>query len=213
MKELNQITPYHLDVLKEIGNIGAGHAATALSELLNKTIDMRVPDVALMSFNDLLEKVGGPDEVLASVFLRVEGDAPGSMFFMLSLDQATSFIKKMIGDESFSFQEPPYPEMAISALQELGNILAGSYLTSLAEFTKLSFHPSVPALGIDMAGALISLGLIELGRAGDNAILIDTTFFEHDLPNDNYIQGHFFLLPDPESFQIIFEALGVRENE
>ncbi|WP_077211901.1 chemotaxis protein CheC [Bacillus dakarensis] len=213
MNFLDQFTSIHLDVLKEIGNIGAGNAATALSSLLNKKVDMKVPDVRIVSFNEMMELAGGPDNVVASVFLRIEGDAPGSMFFILSLQQASRFIQQMLGDSSLSLDNPPYDEMALSALQELGNILSGSYLSSLSDFTKLDLYPSVPALSIDMVGALISFGLIEFSQVSDYAIVIDTALNEDDHHPTESVKGHFFLLPDPDSFEIIFRSLGVSSYE
>lgn len=213
MAFLDKFTNVHLDVLKEIGNIGAGHAATALSTLLDKKIDMRVPKVRIVSFDEMMDMAGGPENTVASVFLRIEGDAPGSMFFVLSIEQAHMFIRQMLGDVQFSFEKPPYNELAISALQELGNILSGSYLSSLSDFTNLDLYPSVPALSIDMVGAIISFGLIELSQVSDYAIVIDTALDDDNLSASESITGHFFLLPDPDSFEIIFRALGVHSNE
>ncbi|WP_102271437.1 chemotaxis protein CheC [Cytobacillus massiliigabonensis] len=210
---IEKISSIHLDILKEIGNIGAGHAATALSKLLNKKIDMKVPNVQIVSFDEMMNMAGGAENVVAGVFLRIEGEAPGSMFFVLPVEQATSFIREMIGDESFSLESPPYSEIGLSALQELGNILSGSYLTSLSDFTNLSLYPSVPALSIDMVGAIISYGLIELSHVSDYAIVIDTALNEDEDESAEYVKGHFFLLPDPDSFQIIFKSLGVPHND
>lgn len=209
IKNLNSV---HLDVLKEVGNIGAGHAATALSTLLNKKIDMTVPDVRIVSFDEMMEMAGGSENVVAGVFLRIEGDAPGSMFFILPLQQAETFIRALPGDIVFSAEETPYNELALSALQELGNILSGSYLSSLSDFTRLSLYPSVPALSIDMVGAIVSFGLLELSQVSDYAIVIDTALNEESQSNSDSVKGHFFLLPDPDSFQIIFKALGVQGN-
>ncbi|MED3552168.1 chemotaxis protein CheC [Cytobacillus praedii] len=210
---IEKISSIHLDILKEIGNIGAGHAATALSKLLNKKIDMKVPNVQIVSFDEMMNMAGGAENVVAGVFLRIEGEAPGSMFFVLPVEQATSFIREMIGDESFSLESPPYSEIGLSALQELGNILSGSYLSSLSDFTNLSLYPSVPALSIDMVGAIISYGLIELSHVSDYAIVIDTALNEDEDESAEYVKGHFFLLPDPDSFQIIFKSLGVPHND
>jgi chemotaxis protein CheC len=212
MSFINKISSIHLDILKEIGNIGAGHAATALSTLLNKKIDMKVPNVRIVSFDEMMELAGGPDNIVASVFLRIDGEAPGSMFFVLSLEQASHFIYQMTGEENIDFTSPPYPEIAVSALQELGNILSGSYLSSLSDFTRLHLYPSVPALSIDMVGAVISFGLLELSQVSDYAIVIDTALNEADAQFGS-VKGHFFLLPDPNSFEIIFSALGVPVNE
>jgi chemotaxis protein CheC len=213
MEFIEKISSIHLDILKEIGNIGAGHAATALSKLLNKKIDMKVPNVQIVSFDEMMEMAGGAENVVAGVFLRIEGEAPGSMFFVLPIEQATSFIREMIGDENFSLDTPPYNEIGLSALQELGNILSGSYLSSLSDFTNLSLYPSVPALSIDMVGAIISYGLIELSHVSDYAIVIDTALNEDEDESTEYVKGHFFLLPDPDSFQIIFKSLGVPHND
>ncbi|MGA9226665.1 MAG: chemotaxis protein CheC [Mesobacillus sp.] len=204
-----KISDMHIDILKEVGNIGAGHAATALSTLLNKKIDMKVPNVRIVSFDEMMEMAGGAESVIASVFLRIEGDAPGSMFFVLPLQQAEKFIRLLIGDQTFSFSDSKVNELALSALQEMGNILSGSYLSSLSDFTQLNLMPSVPALSIDMAGAVISFGLLELSQVSDYAIVIDTALNEDEGQTDESVRGHFFLLPDPESFNTIFKALGV----
>lgn len=206
------ITGMQLDILKEIGNIGAGHAATALSVLLNKKIDMSVPDVKIVSFDEMIDMAGGPENVVAGVFLRIEGDAPGSMFFVLPLAQAEIFIRELPGNIPFCADELPYDEITLSALQELGNILSGSYLSSLSDFTKLSLFPSVPMLSIDMVGAIIGTGLLEISQVSDYAIVIDTALND-ELQKTDAVNGHFFLLPDPESFKIIFKALGVPDYE
>jgi chemotaxis protein CheC len=193
---------FQFDVLREVGNIGAGHAATALSKLIQKEIDMKVPQVNIIPFDEVAECVGGAEALVVTVFLRVEGDCPGNMFFILDMDSAGNLLKQMIGVEG---DVHSLSEMEISALHEIGNILTGSYLSSLADFTKLNLQPSVPALAIDMAGAILSYGLIELGRTGDFALTIDTAFFE----GDDQVKGHFFLIPDPDSLETLFRALGV----
>jgi chemotaxis protein CheC len=213
MPFLKNFNATHIDILKEVGNIGAGHAATALSTLLEKKIDMKVPDVKIVSFNEMMELVDGTDSVVVSVFLRVEGAAPGSMFYILSIDQASRFIQQLTKDPTFSFEKQPYPEMALSALQELGNILLGSYLSAFSDFTRLTMYPSVPAISIDMVGAIISYGLMELSTVGDHAILINTALQEENQSLGNRVEGHLFLLPDPDSFSIIFNALGVADDE
>lgn len=203
------ITSIHLDVLKEIGNIGAAHAATALSSLLNKKIDMKVPKVEMVSFDDMMDLAGGPDNVVTAIYLRIEGDVSGSMFFILPIEQANAFIRNLIQDPTFDFENPPLSEIGISAMQELGNILSGSYLSALSDFTRLKIYPTVPALTVDMVGAIISFGLVELSQVSDYVIVIDTAIHEEDVPGSEDVRGHFFLLPDPESFDSIFKSLGV----
>lgn len=204
-----KITSLHLDVLKEIGNIGAAHAATALSALLQKKIDMRVPKVEMVSFNDMMELAGGSETVVVGIFLRIEGDAEGSMFFILPIEQANRFIQRLIRDESFDFNNSPVSELGLSAMQEMGNILSGSYLSALSDFTGLKIYPTVPGLSVDMFGAIISIGLIELSQVSDTVIAINTSIVDEEIGKEETVQGHFFLLPDPDSFETIFHSLGV----
>ncbi|MGM0919687.1 MAG: chemotaxis protein CheC [Bacillota bacterium] len=209
MNDFNQLTALHLDILKEAGNIGAGHSATALSALLNKRIEMMIPDVSLLSFNELTERLGGPEMVVASLYLRIDGDLPGSMYFILSVEQAERFIRNLTQDQAFKIENIEQEEMGTSALKELGNIVAGSYLTALSDFTGLSLYPSVPGLSIDMFAAVITHGLIELSHVSDYAIVIDTAIEESGDESREVIQGHFFLLPDPDSFEKLFKSIGV----
>ncbi len=205
MSEFQPFPDFHMDVLKEVGNIGAGHAATALSRLLDKPVDMLVPKVRMVEFEEISASVGGSENVVVAIFLRVEGETPGNMFFILSQRSAKMLLHSLVGIEVEN--DESYTEMELSALNEIGNILAGSYLTSLADFTHLHMVPTVPGLAIDMAGAILSYGLLQYGQMGDHALLIDTTF----LDGGDAIEGHFFLIPDPESFDKIFAALGVAE--
>lgn len=205
----NHITSLHLDVLKEIGNIGAAHAATSLSMLLNKKIDMHVPKVEMVSFNDMMELVGGPDNVVVGIYLRIEGDATGSMFFILPVEQANRFIQRLIQDETFDFGKAPVAEIGMSAMQEMGNILSGSYLSAFSDFTGLKIYPTVPGISVDMFGAIISTGLIELSHVSDHVIVINTSILEEGIEPNESVKGHFFLLPEPSSFTAIFNALGV----
>lgn len=209
MNYSGKITSLHLDVLKEIGNIGAAHAATALSDLLNKKIDMQVPNVSMVSFEEMMEISGGAENVVVGIFLRIEGDVEGSMFFILPIEQANHFIRHLIHEPSLNFLNPPVSELGLSAMQEMGNILSGSYLSALSDFTTLKIYPTVPGLSIDMFGAIISIGLIELSQVSDHVIVINTTIFDEENENVESVHGHFFLLPDPDSFETIFNALGV----
>ncbi|MFS0823589.1 chemotaxis protein CheC [Bacillus sp. 1P02SD] len=213
MSFFKRINSTHLDILKEIGNIGAGHSATALSKLLQRKIDMQVPNVRIVSFDEMMEFAGGAENIVAGIFLRIEGDLTGNMFFILQLPQATTLIQDVVGDKSFSFESDSQNEMGISAFQEVGNILSGSYLTSLSDFTGLNLYPSVPGFSIDMVGAIIGYGLLELSQVSDFAIVIETEIKENENPENNNINGHFLLLPDPDSFEKIFTALGVQIHD
>ncbi|WP_438350158.1 chemotaxis protein CheC [Paenibacillus sp. FA6] len=203
MDAFKHFKEFKMDVLKEIGNIGAGNAATALSCLLNKPIDMAVPKVKILRFEEVSDVVGGAEQVVVAIFFRVEGDVPGNLFFILTIESAKSLLRRLAGIDVA--EDGTFNEMEISALNEIGNILTGSYLSSLADFTKLSMYPTVPSLAIDMAGAILSYGLLQYGEMGDDALLIDTKFVE----GNEEVDGQFFLIPDPDSFSKIFKSLGV----
>jgi len=203
LANFNRFEAFELDVLKEVGNIGAGNAATALSTLLNKPIDMAVPSVRIVPFEEVAEKVGGPEKVVVAVFLRVDGDAPGNMFFIMQEHSVNGLMQQLLNIDRN--ENEPYSDLEHSTLCEIGNILAGSYLSALADFTNLSLLPSVPAVVKDMAGPILSYGIIQYGEMGDTALLIETQFIE----DNKSLDGHFFLIPDPASFEILFKSLGV----
>ncbi|MEA3320129.1 MAG: chemotaxis protein CheC [Bacillota bacterium] len=197
-----------LDLLKELGNIGAGNAATALSQLLNKEINMNVPLAKIVSFNEMMELMGGSDRPVAAVFLRMEGELSGSLFFVLSLEDATKLINQLIPEKQISVDELSSHELGLSALQELGNIVSAHYLTALSECIGLSVTPSVPEVTIDMVGAIVVTGLLEISQVSDHSIFIDTELTETTDSQVDKTKGHFFLIPYPDSFEKIVAALG-----
>jgi len=204
-EEILNLSLIQLDALKEIGNVGAGNSATALSQLINRKIDMTVPQIAIMPLGDVPDVVGGPDAMVAGVFLRVYGPAPSSILFLLPRDSAFALVDMLMGREQGTTTS--LNSMDESALMEIGNILAGAYLNALSHFTKLTLLPSIPSLAMDMAGAILSVILIQLGEMGDHALVIETEFTTE---NDG-VKGHFFLIPDPGSLSTILAAIGVKE--
>ncbi|MFY4773908.1 chemotaxis protein CheC [Metabacillus sp. RGM 3146] len=212
MESIDRLTKYQFDILKEIGNIGAGHSATALSRLLDKKISMNVPSVKPVSFNELVDLYGGPEEVVACVYLKIDGEFQGSMFFIMSVAQAEKFIKILTLNEEFSLDSNELTGIGYSVIQELGNILTGSYLSAMADITGLIIYPSVPDVTIDMFGAVMVQGLVALSYAGDHAILIDTKIKEETEHGENVVEGHFFLLPDPETIGRFFQSLGADDE-
>jgi chemotaxis protein CheC len=201
--EVLKMSAAQLDALREIGNVGAGNSATALSQIINHKIDMNVPEVSVVPLGDVPDLVGGPDAMVVGVFLRVYGEAPGNILFLLPRDSAFYLVDTLMGKSHGDTKVLDF--MDESALMEVGNILAGAYLNALFNFTKLSLLPSIPALAVDMAGAILSVVLVQLGQMGDHALVIETEF----LAEDNGIKGHFFLVPDPGSLEIILSAVGV----
>lgn len=210
MKELNmeQLTDQYFDVLKELGNIGAGNATTALAQMIDCKVDMCVPQVRLLEFKELGEIVGGEDKIMASIFLQVEGDIDGSIMFILSKSAAAHLVNKlmcgMLGIDEEKADEYEFGEMECSAIKEVGNIITGAYLNALSGLTNMKIYPSIPQLGIDMAGALLSVPAIEFGVFGDKILLIQTQFTD-----DVVLDGFFILIPDMSSYEKILKSLGV----
>jgi len=204
-EDILKLSALQLDALREIGNVGAGNSATALSQIINRKIDMTVPQVAIMPLNDVPDVVGGPDAMVAGVYLRVFGPAPSSILFLLPRESAFYLVDMLMGREQGSTKS--LTSMDESALMEIGNILAGAYLNALSYFTNLTLLPSIPALAMDMAGAILSVILAQLGQMGDHALVIETEF---TTDNDG-VKGHFFLIPDPGSLNTIMTAIGVKE--
>ena len=175
--DIASLSPVQMDALREIGNVGAGNSATALSQIINRRIDMDVP--------------------------RVSGKAPSNILFLLPRDSAFYLVDMLMGKKHGDTQKLDF--MDESALMEIGNILSGAYLNALFNFTNISLLPSIPALAMDMAGAILSVVLVQLGQMGDHALVIETEF----KTEDDGIKGHFFLVPDPGSLEIILQAVGV----
>jgi len=199
---LEQVTENYFDVLKELGNIGAGNAMTALSQMLSRKVDMKVPQVRLLEFSEVGEVVGGEEQVMAGVYLSVEGDVTGSMMFMVSKENAKHLINMMMG--GYASEGDEFTEMGLSALQEIGNIITGAYLNSLSTLTGLTIYPSPPAVTVDMAVAILSVPAIQFGIYGDKMLLIQSQFSD-----EIELDGYFILVPDMESYAKILSALGL----
>ncbi|MBQ9438790.1 MAG: chemotaxis protein CheC [Lachnospiraceae bacterium] len=197
---LDHLSQIHYDVLKEIGNIGAGNATTALATMLGCKVDMHVPQVRLLEFKDVGALIGGEEQIVVGVYLAVEGDITGSMMFLVELESAKNLVSKLMGGMPIT----EFGEMELSAMQEVGNIITGSYLNSLATLTNMKIYPNTPNLAVDMAGAILSVPAIEFGMMGDKILLIETVFTD-----DIELNGFFIMIPDLESDVKIFSALGI----
>ncbi len=201
--ELNGLNSFQLDVLREIGNIGAGNAATALAKMLDKKIDMKVPQIKVMKFAEVNEVLGGAETLVVGILLGVMGDIKGNILFMLDTRSAQLLVNILLG-QSLD-KELEFDELNMSALREVGNILSGSYLTALSALTNLTIVSDVPALAVDMAGAILSVPAIEFGRHSDTVLYIENEFTD----GMDSVIGDFFLIPDEVSYVRLLEALGV----
>lgn len=200
---ISRLTSLHLDTLQEMSNIGVGHAASALSQLLGRRIDIRIPRVAVTPFKSAADGFGGPETPVAAVAIRVGGDAMGHVILLLEPHAAS----RMAGALTVApgRQADLGDPMARSVLQEVGNILASAYLNALGRLTGLVFLPSIPVFAHDMVGAVTDTALIEQGEAGDVALVMETAF---DVEGEA-LAGQMLLLPNPASLEQIFRAVGV----
>ncbi len=199
---LEQVSENYFDVLKEIGNIGAGNAMTALSQMLQCKVDMKVPQVKLLKFAEVGALMGGEEQIMVGVLLGVEGDISGSMMFLVEQSSAKHLVNKvMMGMASPGVE---FTEMELSAMKEVGNIITGAYLNSLSMLTNLKIYPSPPELTVDMAGAILSVPAIQFGTIGDEILLIQSQFYD-----EVEIDGYFILIPELESYTKILTSLGL----
>ena len=200
--DLNHVSQEYFDILKELGNIGAGNATTALAQMLGRKVDMKVPQVRLLDFNEVGAVMGGEEQIMAGIYLFVEGDITGSIMFLLKEDAARELVGKLMGISMKT--EGQMTEMELSALNEIGNIITGAYLNSLSSLTNMKIFPSIPYLSIDMAGAILSVPAIEFGAIGDKILLIQSQFTD-----DKVLDGYFILVPDVDSYDKIMASLGM----
>lgn len=203
--DYDQLSGMQLDALKEIGNIGSGNAATALAQMINSRIDMSVPNVKILPFDEVPDLIGGSDMHVVGIYLNVFGIAPASILFILPVTQARMLINMMLGEPADADRNEEFNDLQISAMMELGNILSATYLNALSMFTQITYIPSVPALGIDMAGALLNAILAQFGEIADHVLVLETDFKKQGQD----VMGYFFLLPEPGSLNTILTALGV----
>lgn len=200
------LTDTHLDVLKEIGNIGLGNAATSLAQMLNKRIDMEVPKTKFVTMEQAMDVVGGLEEIVACATLRIEGDVPGQILFVFNQTSALYLVDMLMCMEKGTTQE--LDEMGESVVKEISNVLTGAFLNAISTMTQLNMAPNVPMFAYDMLGAVLSTSLIAGGYVEENILMIETVLFEEQ----EHIKGHFFLITEEQSLNVLFQALGLTTN-
>lgn len=198
-EEVNEL---YLDVLKEIGNIGAGNATTAIANMLNMRINMHVPKVELLPVEKIGTSIGSEDEIIVGIMLGVENDIEGSMMFLMDMSSAHTLVNRLMMRPAD--YDADFDEMDLSAIKEIGNIIAGSYLSALSSLTNLVIMPTVPYVAVDMAASILSVPAIQFGMMGDNALMIKTEF-----DDEAAVNGYFILMPEEDSYNKILGALGI----
>jgi len=203
MVDAQKLTAAERDALQEIANIGAGHAATALSQMTGRRIMIDVPAVSVRRLEDAADLFGSPETIIAAVLMHMMGDMTGRTLMVLPEHSARTLCGILVpklptGNDGFN-------EMQRSTLMETGNILGSAYLNALSDFMGMMLVPSVPALVVDQAGAVLTTAYLNFGSARDYVICVETAF--HLGGSDDPLFGQFLLMPDVSSLSAIFDAI------
>jgi chemotaxis protein CheC len=199
----NELKENHIDVLREIGNIGAGNAATSLSVLLDESVTISVPDVRVEGYDEVVRAIGDPEDLSIAILVNFHGDVRGTVLFILSFDDAKAITQMLVGVENND--DTILSEMKISMIKEFGNILGSSYIGSIASLTGLKFDISVPYAAIDMLGALLAAPVTEFGAFDSKIMFIEETFSTEE----RKLNSHVILFADMPSLNTIMTRLGL----
>lgn len=203
LKSYDELNEIQIDVLREIGNIGAGNAATALATLLDEMVEITVPIVKITGFDSAIKALGGAESMTVGVLVNFSGEANGMIMFLLNMEDAIGITDILVDPESQGGKE--LDDLKLSAIKEIGNILASSYINSISTLTGLQITLSIPYIAIDMAGALMSVPIIEFGSVGDSVMFIEESF----LGKTNDLKSHIIMFAEIDTLKIIKERLGL----
>ena len=204
MLSIDELNEIHLDVLREIGNIGAGNAATSLSQMLNAEVNMSVPKVRILDISDAATALGGPENPVVGILTKISGEIDGLMMFIVGQSFAGAVLESLLGEKQVSYAA--LTEMQLSAISEIGNIMISAYLGSISTLSQMSIKSSVPAIAVDMVGALLSAPAIEMRTVSDKIIFIQEDF----LSSADDITSNMMLIPSMESLDRLMQKLGIQ---
>lgn len=202
IKAYDEMNALQRDIMKEIGSIGTGNAATALSSLLGKTIKMSVPDVKIMGYNEAVAAIGSPEEIIAGVLVHMRDDVNGIMLYMQRKEFINLILKQFGLPQINDYMELEH--IQISAIKEISNIIISSYINALTKLTDMSVSLSVPSIAVNMLGAIVTVPMAELGYQTDKAMMIDGTF----ICEGEEVSSKLLMMPDMESLNHLLEKLG-----
>ncbi|MFL5507299.1 MAG: chemotaxis protein CheC [Gemmatimonadales bacterium] len=205
MDDVRSLKALQLDALREVANIGAGHAATALSQMTGRATMISVPEVSVRPLEDVPELLGAADSVIAAVLMHMMGDLTGRSLIIFPEPSARMLCDILLRRPEGTTQA--FGEMEQSGLKEVGNILVSAYLTALSDFMGMMLVPSVPSLVVDQAGAILSTTYLNFGHDRDFVFCVETAFAVSGTTEQ--LQGHFLLLPDLPSLRAILDAIRV----
>ena len=206
IKNYDQLTSMEIDTLREIGSIGTGNAATALSQMLGKEVRITMPEVRIMGYNEAIEWIGGPEAVTAGVLVKMSGDIGGIMLSVQKLELVNFILETMLGQGIQSYEE--LEELQQSALIEIGNIMISAFVTALSGLAGIDINLTVPAFAVDMQGAILTVPMAEYGGMSDYLMTIGGNF----VCNGQEIPSHLLLSPDLRSLDFLLRKLGVSDG-
>ena len=205
MEDVRNLKALQIDALREVANIGAGHAATALSQLTKQTIMITVPELTVARIEDVPDLMGDADAPVVAVLMHMLGDLTGRTLLMLPERDARVLVDLLNRRELGATEA--FGELEQSGIKEAANILGGAYMNALADFMGMMLLPSVPSLVIDLAGAVLTTAYLNFGHERDFVLCVQTDFIFQDVGHT--LSGQFLLLPDLASLKAIFDAVRV----
>ena len=197
---------HEIDVFREIGSIGIGNAATALSQVLGVKVSMKLPRVSIEGYNEAVALIGDPEEIVAAVLVEMSGDVRGIMLYMLKLDFINDILGRLMGKYIDDYSQ--IDELSASALEETGNIIISSYVNAITKLADIEVPLSVPSVAVNMLGGILSVPISMFGEVTDKLMLIQGEF----LIGDTQLKGELLLLPDIESLNFLMKKLGVAKS-
>ena len=203
LKNYDDLDAMQLDVLKEIGNIGSGNATTALSQMLNTLVDIEVPIVEILDFQQAIDAAGGPEKIIAGILVGIKGDVDGMIMFLFEKELVSVITSTFFGHEVNNLIDIDEGER--SALHEIGNIMASSYVNAISQLANMFIEVDVPYMAVDMLGAIMSAPASQMGQMGDKLLYIDNNIV---LGNIN-VRSKMLLLPTINSLGNLLGKLGV----
>ena len=203
IKSYEEMNELEMDILKEIGSIGGGNAATAMSSMLNAKVNMSLPKVVILGFNEALDYLGDPEELVAAIFVEMSGELSGIMLLILTKEFSDEVVFRMLGKVDSDFLE--LEEIDSSVLMETGNIVISSYITAMASLTNVNVELSVPQLAVNMVGGIMSAPISLMGQHSDRIMMITGQF----TIDGKALDSEMLLLPDVESLNVLMKKLGV----
>lgn len=206
IKNYDQLTSLEIDTLREIGSIGTGNAATALSQMLGREVRITMPEVRIMGYNEAIEWIGGPEAVTAGVLVKMSGDVGGIMLSVQKLELVNFILETMLGQGIKSYEE--LEELQRSALIEIGNIMISAFVTALSGLAGIEIDLTVPAFAVDMQGAILTVPMAEYGGMSDYLMTIGGNF----VCDGQEIPSHLMLSPDLRSLDFLLKKLGVSDG-